>query len=104
MLDFIDSSYRKPGTLETLARLAGMTPRYFCRFFYAFIHRTPIDYLNYYRVERACLLLASPDLTITEIAYRCGFNDSSYFGKVFRKYKGISPKQYQLKNARTPAS
>lgn len=104
VLEFIDRSYMKPVTLETLARLAGMTPRYFCRFFYAFIHRTPIDYLNYYRVERACLLLASPDLTITEIAYRCGFNDSSYFGKVFRKYKGISPKQYQLKNARTPAS
>ena len=52
----------------------------------------------------ACLLLASSDLTVTEAAYRCGFNDSSYFGKVFRKYKGISPKQYQLQNARKPLS
>lgn len=104
VLEFIDRFYMKPVTLESLARLAGMSPRYFCRFFYAFIHRTPIDYLNYYRVERACLLLASSDLTVTEAAYRCGFNDSSYFGKVFRKYKGISPKQYQLQNARKPLS
>lgn len=104
VLEFIDRSYKKPIALEDLARLAGMSPRYFCRFFYAFIHRTPIDYLNYYRVERACLLLASSDLTVTEAAYRCGFNDSSYFGKVFRKYKGISPKQYQLQNARKPLS
>ena len=42
----------------------------------------------------ACLLLASPDLTITEIAYRCGFNDSSYFVKTFRKYMGITPRAY----------
>lgn len=94
VLEYIEQYYMRPLTLDDLARLTGMSPRYFCRFFRTFIHRTPIDYLNYYRVERACQLLASSG-TVTEAAYRCGFNDSSYFVKIFKKYKGITPKQYQ---------
>ena len=43
-------------TLADLSRIAGMTPKYFCRYFRAAIHRTPMDYLNYYRIERACYI------------------------------------------------
>jgi len=57
--------------------------------------QTPIDYLNYYRIEQACLLLAETLLPITEVAYRCGFNDSAYFVKVFKKYKKLTPKKYR---------
>jgi AraC-like DNA-binding protein len=57
-------------------------------------HRTPIDYLNYYRIERACFKLVSTNLSITEVAFECGFNDLSYFIKTFKKYKAITPKQY----------
>lgn len=95
VLEYIDQCYMQPISLEELAKLAGMSPRYFCRFFHALIHRTPIEYLNYYRIERACYLLASAQISITEAAYRCGFNDSSYFVKIFKKYKGTTPKQYQ---------
>lgn len=95
VLEYIDRCYMQPVTLEELARLAGMSPRYFCRFFYALTHRTPIEYLNYYRIERACYLLCSSHLSVTEAAYRCGFNDSSYFVKIFRKCKGITPGQYR---------
>lgn len=95
VLEYIDKHYMQPVTLEELARLTGMSPRYFCRFFNTFIHRTPIDYLNYYRIEVACSLLASTQLSVTETAYRCGFNDSSYFVKIFKKYKGVTPLQYR---------
>lgn len=103
VLEYIDQSYMKPVTLDALAKLAGMTPRYFCRFFHAFFHRTPMDYLNYYRIERACDFLSSSSLTVTEAAYRCGFNDSSYFVKVFKKYKGMTPRQYRSANASPPS-
>lgn len=99
VLEYIDQFYMQPITLEELAKLAGMSPRYFCRFFHALIHRTPIEYLNYYRIERACYLLATTSMSITETAYSCGFNDSSYFVKIFKKYKGITPKQYQKQYA-----
>ena len=36
----------------------------------------------------------STDLSVTDIAINCGFNDVSYFIKTFKKYKGITPKQY----------
>lgn len=97
VLEYIDNNYATSITLADLSRMAGMTPKYFCRYFRAAIHRTPMDYLNYYRVERACQLLGATDLPVAEIADRCGFNDSSYFVKTFKKYMGITPKQYALK-------
>lgn len=97
VLEFIDMHYADPITLEDLSHLAGMTPKYFCRYFRAVIHRTPMDYLNFYRVERACQLLGSSELSVSEVGYCCGFNDSSYFIKTFKKYMGITPKQYALK-------
>ena len=59
VLEYIELNYQSPITLEDLSRLAGMSSKYFCRFFRAVIHRTPIDYLNYYRIERACYLMAA---------------------------------------------
>ena len=94
VLEYIENHYAANVTLEELAHFAGMSPKYFCRFFHAVIHRTPIDYLNYYRIERACFLMDTEELSVTETAYRCGFNDSSYFVRAFKKYKGITPKQY----------
>lgn len=60
-----------------------MAPKYFCRVFHQITGRTPINYLNYYRVECAAELLRSTDDSITEIAFACGFNDSCYFSKHF---------------------
>ena len=98
VLEYIDANYASPITLADLSRLAGMSPKYFCRFFRAAVHRTPMDYLNYYRIERACCLLGSTDLPVTEAAYRCGFNDSSYFVKTFRKYMGVTPGVYSRRS------
>ena len=93
-LEFMESSYNKPITLEDISGAVNMSPKYFCRFFQEMTHRTPIDYLNYYRIERACYQILTSDQTITEIAYNSGFNDLSYFIKTFKKYKGTTPKKY----------
>lgn len=95
VLEFVENHYDTPITLEELSKIAGMTPKYFCRYFQAIIHRTPIDYLNYYRIERACLKLSTTEEPIMEIGYSCGFNDVSYFIKTFKKYKTLTPKQYR---------
>ena len=96
VLEYIDSNYQNPITLDELAHVAGMSPKYFCRCFQVMAHRTPIDYLNYYRIERACLLLNTGEHNITETAFACGFNDSGYFIRIFKKYMGITPKQYAM--------
>ena len=54
-------------------------------------HQTPMDYLNRQRIEQSCYELSTTDDSITEIAYRNGFNDLSYFIRTFKKYKGITP-------------
>lgn len=93
-LEFMESSYNHQITLQEMADSVNMSPKYFCRFFQDMTHRTPVDYLNYYRIERACYQLLTTDQSITEVAYNSGFNDLSYFIKTFKKYKGTTPKQY----------
>lgn len=94
VLSYIASNYSDHITLDTLARIAGMNPKYFCRYFKNITERTPIDYLNYYRIECACELLSTKDISVKEAAISCGFNDESYFIKTFQKYKGTTPKRF----------
>lgn len=93
-LELIETNYADCITLDELAKEAGMNAKYFCRYFREMTHRTPIDYLNYYRIEQACFKLATSNDPIAEIGLSCGFNDVSYFIKTFKKYKGITPKKY----------
>ncbi|MDP4134220.1 MAG: AraC family transcriptional regulator [Bacillota bacterium] len=90
----IEQSYQGEMSLDMLSSSCEMSPKYFCRVFKELTGRTPVDYLNGYRVEVACELLQSGKESVTEIALSCGFNDLSYFIKTFKKYKGVSPKQY----------
>ena len=90
----IEEHYDECITLDDLARAAGMNSKYFCRYFREMTHRTPIDYLNYYRIEQACFKLATSNNSVAEIGMSCWFNDESYFIKTFKKYKGVTPKKY----------
>lgn len=95
VLSLIEEKYGDTLTLEDLSNSAGMTPKYFCRFFREMTQRTPIDYLNHYRIECACTQLSAANASITEIALSCGFNDISYFIKTFKKYMSVTPRQYR---------
>lgn len=95
VLEYIEKSYMNPIKLTDMAEVFGISASHFSVLFHDFFRQTPIDYLNSYRIERACLLLVHSDLPVTEVAYRCGFNDSAYFVKVFKKYKNTTPKKYR---------
>lgn len=94
VFELIENDYAQPLTLDMLSAAVHMTPKYFCRFFKAATHRTPIDYLNYYRIEAACYEIAATDKNITEVALDVGLSNPSYFIRMFRKYKGVTPGQY----------
>lgn len=102
-LAFMEEHFSEPITLEQIAAQAEMSPRYFCRFFQEMTHRSPVEYLNYYRIEQAGDRLLHSALSVTEIAYSCGFNDLSYFIRVFKKQKGVTPKQYEETQRRRSA-
>lgn len=95
VLYFIRNCYDTPITLEAMAEKAGMSPKYFCRFFKELTDKTPVEYLNTYRIERAARKLTGTDLPVTEIAFSCGFNDLSYFIKTFKHYKGMTPREFR---------
>ena len=95
VLEYIESNFESPLSLEELSGVIGQNPKYFCRTFKHLTHQSPMDYVNFYRVEQAAFLLSTTKLSITSIAMECGFCESSYFTKVFKKYKGVTPKKYR---------
>ena len=95
VLEYIESHYNTNLTLEQLSHVAGMNAKYFCRVFRSITHQSPMDYVNFYRIEQAAFLLDSTDMPITNVGLDCGFAESSYFTKVFKKYKGLTPRQYR---------
>ena len=96
-LSFMRSNYDKQVSLEDMARVTDMSVKYFGTFFKTMTQKTPFEYLNEYRIEKACLKLLHTDLSVTEIAYSCGFNDLSYFIKTFKRIKGIPPFVFRKK-------
>ena len=94
-LAHIQQNYQQHITLDELSRIAGLSPKYFCRYFRTLVHRSPMDYLNYFRIQHACTLLEQTRLSITQVADACGYNDSSYFSRCFKTYTGKSPLQYR---------
>ena len=58
---------------------------------------TPADFLREARIKRACSLLATTKMAISDIAYRCGFSDPKYFSRTFRQSTGMTPTDYRSK-------
>ena len=95
LLRWMEENYPKRVTLSELASVAGVNERYLCRLFREFTGTTPMDYLNRLRVDRACFEMSVKSRNATEAAYESGFNDPSYFSKVFRKYRAMSPLDFR---------
>ena len=95
VLTKIRNDYSKPLTLDDLAEEAQLNKQYFCRAFRQATGKAPIDYLNYYRIECAAEQLSLSYVSITEIALSCGFNDLSYFNRLFKRSKGVTPSNYR---------
>lgn len=95
VINYIEENYNEKITLAHLAKKAGMSPKYFCSVFYKMTQKTPIDFLNAYRIECACEKLITTQESVTEIAFFCGFNDVSYFTKTFKRYKNTTPLRYR---------
>ncbi|MBO5908541.1 MAG: AraC family transcriptional regulator [Clostridia bacterium] len=94
-ISYIRENYDKEITISDMAKVTGLSTKYFCAFFKQMTEKTPIEYLNMYRVERAARKLLGTDMSVTDIAYSTGFNDLSYFIKTFKSLKKCTPKVYR---------
>ncbi|UII23365.1 helix-turn-helix domain-containing protein [Fulvivirga ligni] len=83
-------------TIEELAKLSGMSLSGFKRKFQTVFGTSPNQYLKEQRIKKACELLRNSSRNITEIAFEVGYNDPSYFTRIFKKVTGTTPMAYKL--------
>lgn len=100
---FIAEHYHEDVRRGGLAKLCNLSESEFSRAFRNECGVTFEHYLLDYRIAMARDMLAEPGLAISQVAYATGFNDPSYFGRVFRRLVGTTPKAYQ-QQARLPAA
>lgn len=97
-LQIIHQEYSEKLTLNYLASKIHINPAYLSRKFHEEVGMGFSEYLNDYRLKEAQkMLINHPDLSISTISERCGFNSQHYFSQIFRKLTGQSPSDYRLK-------
>ncbi len=94
-IGYISKNYAANMTLEDVANHVHLNPAYFSTVFKQSCGSSFKEYLNMVRIEESKRLLANTDYSVIDIAIASGFEDQSYFSKVFKKYTGLTPKQYQ---------
>ena len=95
--EFIENNYSDLNlSLQSIATFLKMSPAYVGRIFKQYEYKSVGDYLNDYRLEKACELLIGSAYNIKEIADYLGFNNSSYFITLFKKKYGVTPKEHRL--------
>ncbi len=95
VLSYIEENYKHGMRLSDLSSLVSMSDAHFCRYFHKLVGRTPIEYINEYRINQAVKLLQNTNLSIIDIAFDVGFQNVSYFIKVFRNHKMLTPSQFR---------
>ncbi len=94
-LSWLDKNIGQPLSMPDLAAASGLSQSHFRQRFHKETGFTPSDYLSRRRVLRAKQLLQGKRMSITEIAFRLGFQSSPYFAAVFRKFTGMTPSEYR---------
>jgi AraC-like DNA-binding protein len=97
LLAWIEGELKRSLAIDDLARKAGMSRRVLQRRFGVELGVTPSEYLLNARIRKASQMLRDPtiDVRILEVAESCGFEDSNYFSRCFRKIMGRTPREYR---------
>lgn len=94
-MDYIDFHYNEELSLTSLAQDNAISPSYLSSLFKKEAGQTLTDYIHQARIRQALILLNTSNFSIGVIAARCGFPDSNYFTRTFKKYQGTTPKAYR---------
>ena len=95
VLSFIEKHYAEPIRVSQLALLAHMSESSLLRTFRRVLGTSPLDHVIRVRIGKAMELLQHGNVRVTEAAFQCGFHDSNYFARQFRKVTDRTPRQFQ---------
>lgn len=94
-INYVETHFAKRINAGKIAKLCGMSPSKFSRAFKAAYSITFQEFLMRLRTREAARLLNNPNAGVTDVAYAVGFNDISYFGRMFKRYYNMSPSGYR---------
>jgi AraC-like DNA-binding protein len=94
-ISFVEENLSEKISLREVAQLCGLGPFQFSRAFKHDLGTTFREFLIQRRINRALQLFGNPRASVTEVAFAAGFNDLSYFARVFRRFTGVSPSFYR---------
>lgn len=97
---YMRENYGQPLNVSQLAAHSGMSSGHFSRVFKAFMRKTPMEYVNFYRIQQSAYLLQTTNLSIAETAMEVGLTNFSYFTKQFKAIYGSTPSEFR-KNLRS---
>ncbi len=95
---YVQDNYDQQISLLQLSKIACMSQSSFCRFFKKVTGTTAFNYISRIRIDQAKYFLIKSDLTISQIAFKIGIEDQSYFGRIFRRFTNMSPKNFRQKH------
>lgn len=94
-LSYIEKHFKQSLSLEEMSNGVGLSRYHLSRTFKQYLGKSFKEYLTERRITEAKHLMAHDDKNVTEACFAVGFNDTSYFARVFRKREGISPSAYR---------
>ncbi len=95
VIDYIEQNLDSPVNLHSLAEIANFSPFHFHRIFTVFVGETPNAFISRLRIERAArLLINDPEISVSEVAARCGFNSDSVFCRNFKSHFGMNSQEF----------
>jgi transcriptional regulator GlxA family with amidase domain len=95
IFDHLHNNYDKPVTVSEIAKIVNMPEASLCRFMKKKTGKTLIDSLNEIRLGHASRMLIASDDSISEVAYKAGFNNISNFNRIFKRKKLCVPKEFR---------
>ena len=95
VIDYIAEHFEEKIYVESLAEIINVTSDYFIKMFKDSIGKTPIDYINGLRVNKAMQYLVETDMPMSDISDKIGFCNANYFHKIFKQYTDVSPLAYR---------
>lgn len=94
-LEYLDTHYTEPFSLDDIAAALFVNKNYLARTFKETTGSTLLQHHNRLRCAKARELLKDPNYTIAVVAFRSGFSSASHFSRIFREYEGVTPSEYR---------
>ncbi len=95
MMLYLQEQYTESISLSEMAEYFHISKGHLCRFFKEMTNTSPINYLNYYKINKSAQLLRDTDLEISAVAVQTGFNNISYYNRTFRRNMHMTPGEYR---------